>query len=192
MVALPLEDTAAACAANVAVDDVAVTELGTVSAPLLLDSATTAPPVGIVPESETVQVTEAGPVTLDDAQLKDVSVGSGAGGAAFSVSVKLTVAPRYAAVTFAVVLELTAEPEAAKVALVDPAGTVIDPGTLRTAFPDVRATEAPLPGAAPLRFTVQVVDPGVVIADGLQLTEVRVAAGGAGFRVSAKVTEAPE
>jgi len=173
--------TAAACAVNVAVELVAVTELGTVTALFRLYRVMTTPPDGKVPDNATVQESEAGPVTVADVQLSEVTVTEEEGGvddAGFSVSVNVCVTPEEDALTWTVVTALTAEEaEAVKVALFDPPATVTEPGTLSAPLSVETVTDTPLVGADALILIVQVVDPGAVNEDGLQLTEAGVGGG---------------
>jgi hypothetical protein len=73
------EDTVAAKAALVA-PAATVTELGTVTVALLLETPTLTPPVGTAPLSVGVQVTLPAPVIVELLQVKVLSVGADAGG----------------------------------------------------------------------------------------------------------------
>ena len=70
--------------------------------------------------------------------------------------------------------EVTDVPLAVKVAVVAPAATVTDAGTVRLALLLETATAAPPLGADPLRVTAQVEVPGVVIVPELHETELTV------------------
>src|SRR5579871_6275243 len=62
-----------------------------------------------------------------------------------------------------------------KLAEVDPLATVTDDGSVKFVLLLLSVTAEPPLGAAPLKLTVQVEVAGVVIVDGLQLTELRMA-----------------
>src|SRR5262245_32023585 len=126
-----------------------VTLAGTLAAPLLLDSATCAPPAGAGPLSVTVPVDDcAPPVTLVGFRVSEATVGSG-GGITVSEADRLT-PPKDAEMVTVVdvdtVLVLTV-----KVALVLPAATVTLAGTLAAALLLDSATCAPPAGAGHLR-----------------------------------------
>jgi len=78
--------------------------------------------------------------------------------------------------------------DAVKVALVAPADTVTELGTLRMGLLSEIATVAPPLGAGLLRFTVQMAEPGGLNADGLQLIEAMPAPGDS---VTVEVGEPP-
>ena len=88
------EATGLVLTANVAVVAPAatVTSGGTLAAPLLLESATCAPPVGAGPLNVTVPVEEFPPATLVGFSESEERVGGG-GGAAVTVSEAVLVAP---------------------------------------------------------------------------------------------------
>ena len=68
------------------------TLVGTLAAPLLLESATCAPPAGAGPPSVTVPIDEFPPVTLVEFSVSEAKVGGG-GVAAVTVSEVVLVAP---------------------------------------------------------------------------------------------------
>ena len=73
--------------------------------------------------------------------------------------------------TVAVWFELTVTAVAVNDALVALAGTVTEAGVVKLALLSDRATIAPPLGAAPLKVTVQVVVPGVMIVAGVHVNE---------------------
>jgi len=124
---------------------------------LLLESATTAPPVGAAPLNVTVPVDDcAPPVTLVGFSVNEDNVTrAGAGG--FTISVAILVVPPNAALIVTVVAVLTALVLTVKLALVAPAATVTLAGTRAAAVLLLEsATTAPPAGAAPLNVTVPV------------------------------------
>ena len=107
-----------------------VTLAGTVATDALLDSVTTAPPLGAAPLRVTVPVEEAPPVTLLGLSNTEDSVGVVPAGA--TVSVAVWVDPPYEAVIVAGVDVVTALVVTVKVMLVAPAATVTLAGTVAT------------------------------------------------------------
>jgi len=104
-----------------------VTETGTVAAlRSLLVSVTRAPPAGAAALSVTVPVLFAPPVTVPGFTLTPTSVAAGG----FSVIVTIREAPAQVAVMFTDVTAATTLVETGKVALVAPAATVADTGTV--------------------------------------------------------------
>ena len=88
----------------------------------------------------------------------------------------------------AVVDEDTAEVETVKVAVVLPAATVTEAGTVAEAELELRETVAPPVGAAAVKVIVPwEVDPPVTVV-GLRLTELKAAAGGEMVSVADCVT----
>src|SRR5215216_895989 len=120
-----------------------------------------------------------------------VTVSVGGGGAEFTVSTALRVAPPPVAVIVAL-----PEPdvETLKEALVAPAGTVTDAGTLATALELESDTASPPVGAAPESVTVPVeLEPDVTV-DGLSVSAVALGPVATGSRVSVadNVTPPPD
>ena len=139
-----------------------VTLAGTEAAPLLLESATCAPPAGAGPFSVTVPLAVVPPATLEGLMLRDeINAGTTASGA-------VLVAPPYepemvtaAGVETALVLTL-------KLALVAPAATVTLAGTVAAAVLLLEsATTRPPEGAAADSVTVPVDDVPPVTLVGL-------------------------
>ena len=134
-----------------------VTLAGTAATPvLLLDSATTAPPVGAAAVSVAVPCDEAPPTTLvglTDSAERDAAGGGGAGGV--TVSVAVLAAPPYDPVIVAEVDAVTACVVTVNVALVPPAATVTLAGTVATPVLLLdSATTAPPVGAAAVSVAV--------------------------------------
>ena len=128
----------------------------TLAAPLLLESATCAPPVGAGPLSVTVPVEDCAPPTpLVGFSVSEESEGAG-GEAGVTVSEAVLVTPPWAAEIATVVDAATALVLTVKVALVAPAGTAKLEGTLAAPLLLESATCAPPAGAAPLNVTVPV------------------------------------
>jgi len=146
-----------------------VTEAGTVSAALLSDRVTAAPPVGAALLRVTVQVAEVLDVSEAGLQVRPE-------GTAFvsRLNEKVAVEPEREAVMIALPSVVMVEAVAEKVAEVAPAATVTDAGTVNAALLSDRVTTAPPDGAAPLRLTVQVDVPEPEMLLGLQLSPDRV------------------
>src|SRR6266481_3078841 len=151
MVTMVDEATALVLTTNVAlVAPAAIVTLGgTLAAPLLLESATCAPPVEAAPFNVTVPVEEFPPTTLVGFSESEERVGGG-GGAAVTVSEAVLVTPPYAAEMGSVVDEATALVVTANVALVAPAAIGTSGGTLAVLLLLESATCAPPVGAGPL------------------------------------------
>ena len=144
-----------------------VTEAGTVSAALLSERETTAPPVGAALLRVTVQVAEA--LEVSEAGLQERLEGT--------VLVtrpmeKVTEEPESDAVMTAVLLVVIVEAVAEKVAEVAPAATVTEAGRVNKALFLDRETTAPPTGAGLLRATVQVLPAPEVRVAGVQLRPV--------------------
>ena len=146
--------TVPAVAVNVTVVAAAgtVTDVGTVSKALLLESETSDPPAGAAPESVTVQVEAALLARLAGAQTRLVRVMVGA----TNEIVAVLGTPAKVAVTVAAWLLAMTPAVAVNVAVVAAAGTVTDAGTVSKALLLESETSDP-PAGAPLEsVTVQV------------------------------------
>jgi hypothetical protein len=153
-----------------------VTEAGTVTALLLLARLTLNPPLGAAALSATVQESVPAPVIEPLAQLNEDRFVVGAGAAAPSCRAKVSVTPLPLAVRVTVCAVLTEETVAAKVALVEPAATVTEAGTVTALLLLARLTVNPPLGAAALSATVQESVPAPVIDPLAQLNEEKFAA----------------
>lgn len=111
------------------------------------------------------------------------------GAAAFNCSVKARETPLRLAVTVTVWAELTAETFAENAALVEPAGTVTEPGTTTAVELLERLTAIPPLDAAELSVTVQATVPEPVMDELAQ--ERALSAGWAGFNCTVKAAETP-
>jgi len=162
---------------NVALEDPAgtVTFAGTATLPLLLESATTIPPLGAGPVNVTVPVDELPLVTLVGFSVREASaVGT-------TVSVLVWVTPLKEAEMLIEVAVATAEVVTENSALDVPAGTVTDAGTLATARLLLDSKTAVPPAAAgPLSDTVLAATFPPVTLEGLRLTEDNEGAGTGG------------
>jgi hypothetical protein len=135
------------------------------------------PPDGAAPLSVTVQPSVWVEITCEAAHVSAVTVRSGA----FRVSVKERELLLALAVTSTAVVALTADPaDAVNAAVADPAGTVTDEGIETLELLSERDTTCPPLGAAALKVTVQLADPGGVRVPGVQLKLLTVGAGGRG------------
>jgi hypothetical protein len=185
MVTLVLEETEPAVAEKAAPVAPAATviEAGIVSAVLLSESATTRPPVGAAAVRVTVQ--EVVPPVVIEVGAQERVLGTISG---VTVTEAVLEAPLLVAVTTTAVLEETAPAVARNKALVDPAATVTEAGTVSAALLSESATTRPPVGAAALRVTVQEVVPPVVTEVGAQD---RVLGMGSGVTVTEAVLEVP-
>ncbi len=145
-----------------------VTEAGTVTAELLLARLTTKPPVGAAALSPTVHVSVPAPVIVPLAQLSADSFAVGVGTASCRAMVPVTLPAL--AVRVAVCAVLTAETVAEKLAVVEPAATVTEAGTVTAELLLARLTTKPPVGAAALSPTVHVSVPAPVIVPLAQLS----------------------
>ncbi len=148
-----------------------VTVPGTVTAELLLARLTVNPPLGAAALSATVQESVPAPVIDPLAQLNEDRFVVGAGTAAPSCRAKVSVTPLALAVRVTVCAVLTEETVAAKVAVVEPAATVADAGTVTALLLLARLTLNPPLGAAALSAIVQESVPAPVIDPLAQLNE---------------------
>ena len=129
-----------------------VTDVGTVSKALLLESETSDPPAGAAPESVTVQVEAALLARLAGAQTRLVRVMVGA----TNEIVAVLGTPAKVAVTVAAWLLAMTPAVAVNVAVVAAAGTVTDAGTVSKALLLESETSDPPAGAGFESVTVQV------------------------------------
>jgi phosphohistidine swiveling domain-containing protein len=147
-----------------------VTLVGTLAAPLSLESMTCAPPVGAGPLSVTVPVEVcAPPVTLVGFSVSEESVEEEAWGRTVSEAVLVT--PAYDAEMVTGVDVVTALLVTVNVALVVPAATVTLAGTVAADELLERFTATPPLGADPLRVTVPIEEDPPVTLVGLSVTE---------------------
>lgn len=160
-----------------------VMEAGIVSDALLSESATTRPPAGAATFRVTVQEVVPPEVTEVGAQESVLGMESGV-----TVTEAVLEAPLLFAVTTTAVLEETAPAVARNKALVDPAATVTEAGTVSAALLSESATTRPPVGAAALRVTVQEVVPPAVTEAGIQE---RLLGMGSGVTVTEAVLEVP-
>jgi hypothetical protein len=170
MVAVWFEATVPAVAVKVAevMPEGTVTDAGTVRE-VALEVSDTVPPDE--PDSVAVQVAGLFAGSEAGVHCRDKIVGAGAD--AVNEIAALWVPPFSDAVMVAVWFEgIVAAAAAVKPAQVAPAGTVTEAGTLSEAELEASETVAPEAGAAPERYTVQVVDPCAVNAPLAQLMAV--------------------
>ena len=147
-----------------------VTLVGTLAAPLSLESMTCAPPVGAGPLSVTVPVEVcAPPVTLVGFSVSEESVEEEAWGRTVSEAVLVT--PAYDAEMVTGVDVVTALLVTVNVPLVVPAATVTLAGTVAADELLERFTATPPLGADPLRVTVPIEEDPPVTLVGLSVTE---------------------
>jgi hypothetical protein len=162
--------------ADVAPDGTA-TDVGTVNAAALLESATVTPPEPAACDSVTVQVEVAPEARLAGAQETELTTIGTA-----SNTENVCVLPLYVAVTTAVWFVDTVPAVATKLAVVEPLDTVTVPGTVRAAaLLDSVTTAPPLPAAFD-RVTTQVDVPPELRLVGEQLSDAK--AGGVATSVS--------
>lgn len=169
--------TAATAAVKVAVVAPAetVTDPGTLTLPLLLVIVTARPPVPAAALKVMVQAELPGAFTLAGEQDNPESCPG-----ATSESVAVRVTPPAAAVMVADWLVATVETVAVKFAVVAPAGTVTEDGTVTLELLSDVVTAKPPVGAAPLKVTVQAELPGLFTVEGEQLNPDSVTAGAGG------------
>jgi len=144
-----------------------VTDAGTVSAVLLLESVTALPPVGADSFRVTVQVVDAPELTLLGLHARaETTAGS------TKLNVVLCKVPFKVAVTVAVWFAGRTPAVAMKLAELDPEGTVADAGIVRRMLLSDNVTVAP-DEAVWFKLTVQVVEAPEVKVPGLQLNDVK-------------------
>jgi hypothetical protein len=131
-----------------------VAAAGTVSAALLSEIATAVPPAGAACDMVTVQVELAPEAMLDGAHANDDTVGTTTG--AVTVTEAVLELPFRVAVTVTAWLVVTVPAVAVKLAVMAPAATVADDGTVNAALLSEIATAVPPAGAACDMVTVQV------------------------------------
>ena len=143
------------------------TVVGTANAVLVPESDTLAPPGGAGVAIETVQPILPLTNTVVGEQERPVKRGPGA----LMVTVAVTAFPPAAAVTVAVWLVDGVPAVAVKLALVTPATTVAEAGTVKAALSEERVTSRPDPDAGLFSVTVHIeVVPAGTVA-GLQVSE---------------------
>ena len=159
--------TAEAVAVNAAVVAPAgtVTEPGTVTAELLLASDIVNPPLGAAAVSVTEQASVTAPVSEPLLQETPLSAACG-----FNCRDVALLTPPALAVIVAVVVVLTAEAVAVNAALVAPAATVTEPGTVTAELLLASDTASPPLGAAAVSVTLHASEPAPVSEPLLQLT----------------------
>jgi len=140
-----------------------VTELGTFTAPLLVERVTLIPPLGAAALNVTVQASEPAPFIEELAHERVLKVGTIATEEAFSCREKVFATPFNVAMSATDCEELTADAVAVNPTLVALAGTVTELGTFTAPLLLERFTLIPPLGAAALNVTVQVSDPAPVI-----------------------------
>ena len=181
-------ETAATVAVKVALVAVAatVTEAGTATLELLLARLTARPPLGAARVRLIVQAEVPGAVKELGVQIRPLTCASG-----LMVTVVVTL-PLPVAVIVTGWLAVTEPAVALKVALVDPADTVTEAGTVRAALLALNDTTCPPVGAALVWLTVQVLNAPEFTVEGEQAsadktagaTRVRLAVRDPPFRVA--------
>jgi hypothetical protein len=147
-----------------------VTEAGTVTAELLLATLTANPPLGAAAFSVTEQPSVPAPVIDPLTQVSALNTGT----LVPSCSAKVLATLLALAVSVTVWAVLTEDTVAVKLAVVDPAATVTEAGTVTAELLLARLTANPPLGAAPLRVTVQLSVPAPVIDELVQFRLVKV------------------
>jgi len=151
-----------------------VTEAGIARDELLEVNPTAAPPEGASPLRIKVQVLDPAGARLDGIQASELGTMAGVAAAGgFRVSDACDTALPRVAVMVTVAAVLTLEALAVNAIEADPAATATLEGTLRLVELLRMPTVVPPLGAIPLRVTVQLEAPGVVIDEGLHATELR-------------------
>lgn len=161
---------------------------GTLAAVALLESATTAPPLGAALVNVTVPVEELPPVTVDGLSAIELRLAGGGTGVTVKVAVRVVV-PCVAVIVIALEAATEVVPMA-KLALVAPAATVTLAGTLATvAFELERLTASPPLPAALVSVTVPVAPLPPTTLVGLTASDERLGAVGAVCAVKRRVLE---
>lgn len=142
-----------------------VTDVGTVTRGLLLDSDTMAPPAGATGLIETVQPAVPGPLTVDGVQFKAVT----RSGCADTFSEAVAGLPLRVAVSVALTATAVAAAEAVKATPDCPPGTATLEGTVTVGLLLDNPTTVPPAGEGPLSVNVQLAVAGPVTVDGVQL-----------------------
>jgi hypothetical protein len=173
MVADVEEETGKVVTAKVALVEPAgtVTDGGTAAADvLLLVNDTTIPPTGAGAESVTVPVEPFPPMTEEGDREREESV---AGGAGRTVNAEVLVTPPYRAEIATGVEADTGRVATTNVALVEPAGTVTDAGTVAAAVLSLaKDTTAPPAGAGPFSVTLPVEPVPPMTEEGVRVRDV--------------------
>ena len=141
---------------------------GTVTAGLLLDSETVAPPVGAAGLMVTVQLAVAGPRSVGGVQLRLVTWSCGCD----TLSSVVAVVPFSPAVSVMLTVVEVDPAEVVNAARSWPAATVTDVGTVTRALLEDSDTMAPPAGATGLIVTVQPTVPGPLTVAGVQFKAV--------------------
>jgi hypothetical protein len=144
-----------------------ITEAGTVTIVLLLDSATAVPPAGAALVSTTLHALDAPLPMLVGVQLSALS----AGGARTETVAVLDRPPQLAVITTDT-SDVTGPADAVKDAETLPPGIATEAGTLSAGLLLARLTAAPPAGAAAVNATVHAIEPAPVNDAGEQASEV--------------------
>jgi len=166
-----------------------VTNAGTVRFGLLLLSETVTPPAGAAAVRLTVHRLTPAETSAAGTQVSPASCAGPCEGPIVRLNVWET--PLAVAVNCTVTAAVTVPAVATKVALLLPAGTVTDPGTVRFALLLLSETVTPPPDAAAVRLTVQVLVPAATSEPGTQLSPASCAGPCEGTTVRLKVCELP-
>lgn len=145
-----------------------VTLAGTAAETLELVSVTTTPPAGAAPLRITVPVTPAPPTTDAGFTVTDLSETDAAAG--FTVSAAVFETPPLVAVIVTAVTAVTVDVVTVNVAVVAPAATVTEAGTVAATLLDASVTTMPPAGAADNKVTVPVLDVPPVTDVGFKAT----------------------
>jgi len=168
-----------------------VTLAGTVAAAALLDSDTTAPPLGAALVRVTLPCELPPPVTLVGLSVRLLRLAAGGGGGTgVTVSVLVRLAPLYVPVSVTLVFAPTALVLTVKLALLAPAAIVTLAGTLATAGLLLESvTTAPPDGAAAVKLAVPVAAFGPTTLLGLTDRADKLATADAAWGVKRRVDE---